>query len=107
MKYSKNERYYVGIITNFVTVCNCSCANICNNCNDACKTYVVLKKCSFKEGFDCSLIKSLVPNNYKVEISENVKDLVEIRNLMFTLFKVNIDNSNMYLSEPSNFAERE
>ena len=101
MKYILDDVTHVGIIYHFITICNCLCEAPCNQCEDDCVTYAIIKKCIVNEAFPCPISETRIPTIFLCREVEDDFDVINIKNIVNVCYYFKVDDVK-YVVQPAN-----
>ncbi|KAJ8669398.1 hypothetical protein QAD02_000657 [Eretmocerus hayati] len=105
IEYVSNGIVRFGIVDQFITVCKCACTNKCEECNELCKTYVVVSECLTALAFFCNFSQSFIPNIFK-RTETNVVHVIEVQDILGVCFAIDVEDKS-YVIKPLNDEEVE
>lgn len=101
VKYISDDSTHVGVIQYFINVCNCLCQSPCNDCNDDCLTYAIIKRCILREAFFCSISELYVPTIFICQEIENDFEAINVKEILNICYNFKCDNV-IYVVTPAN-----
>ncbi|KAJ8669269.1 hypothetical protein QAD02_000528 [Eretmocerus hayati] len=105
IEFVSNGTVRFGFVDQFITVCRCGCTNKCEECNELCKTHVIVSECSTDLAFFCNFSQSFIPNIFKCT-ETNIVHVVDVQDILGVCFAIDVEDKS-YIIKPLNDEEVE
>lgn len=106
IKYITDNVSNIGIINQFITVCNCECEASCTECNEDCLVYAIVTKCIVERNFICPVTENYIPTILTCDKIDNDYVAVNVKNIINVCYYFKVDDK-YFVVEPTNIYEIE